>query len=429
MTKLLKPVVLFFIVLIAAYFFLVDGIIKAQLERHGTAALQAPLTIGGVSFHLMPTSLSLRDVCIGNARLPTHNLVQAEALSLPLSLRDLFAHKFIIDTIDVHGLRFNRPRAQQNASTATNTVSATNSPQLREALQRVQHMLNHPLASNTIDPNTSITGALLADQFKPLLLQITSVLNALTHSSSDVGDWQILVRRVNIDGAFEFGANAMNENNRDALPFSGTIDNLTPQPKLFDAVTQFDFRNVDLNHAELNSAQLQNVEGKPATLRATGSIDKRKLTQATLRFDLSNFPLTQWSLSTDPALKITVISARADIQAFVSLTGNQFDFNALSHFQAARFDIVNDHPIDSGSIDNGLINKGNAAITQVVADVLRRTDAFDIRLQANGDLSNPVLTMNSSLDVPLNTALQQLQATTQFPPAAQLQPAAPLSTP
>lgn len=374
MNKFLKGVVIFYVVLFAIYFFLSDALIKWQLEREGSRALQAPLQIDKVTFHLFPTSLTLRGVRVGNARLPNYDLVQFEELSLPLSLRDMLAHKLIVETADLRGVHFNRPHDGQTES--SNTQSATQSPQLREALQRVQQSLNHPMASNTIDPNASITGAVLADQFKPLLVQITTALNTLSLSADDFGGWEILVRHLNVDGTLDFGTN----NAR----FVGTLDNVTPQPVLFNTVTQFDVRN---------------AEGEAAALRIKGSLDKRKLAQATLRFDLTNFPLAQWPLSNDPELKLIIVSADASIQAMLSLTGNQFDFNALTRFERARFDITT----------------GNNDIARVVADVWRNTNAFDIHLQANGDLANPVLKINSSLDVPLANALRQLQPSTAFP--------------
>lgn len=397
MVKLLKGgglvwVTTVLVAIFMAYFFLIDGIIKTQLEREGSRALQAPLEISSVTFHLLPTSLTLHDVRLGNARVPTHNLVQAETLSLPLSLRDLTAHKLLVDVIDIHGLRFNRPRAQQSEiAPTTNPASATRSPQLHEALQRVQQMLNHPLASNTIDPNASIAGALLVDGFKPLFDQIIAALNAVAAPSSNTSDWQVLVRRVDVDGALDFGANL---NNDSALHFTGTIENITPQPQLFDTVTQFD---------------LHSNAGAAATLHASGSLDKRKLAQLALRFDLSSFPLAQWSLSDDPELKITIVSANVDIQALLSLTGNQVDLNALAHFRQAHVEVAN----------------GDNEVARVAADVWRRTDAFDINLQASGDLQNPVLKLNSSLDAPLATALRQIQAAAQ--PAAAFPQATPFS--
>lgn len=377
MAKLLKGIGISFAAIFAAYFLLIDKLIESQLERHGSEVLQAPLDIGKVTFHLFPTSLTLRDIQIGNARLPTHNLVQAEELSLPLSLDDLIAHKLIVDNIDVHGLRFHRPRDAQHA-VATTTTSATNSPQLREALQRIQQTLNHPLANNTIDPNVSLSGAILAEQFKPLLTQISTALNALTGSPNNLGDWQILARRVSLDGTLDFGDNGVD--------FVGTLENVTPQPALFNSVTQF---------------ELHQADGETATLQIKGSLDKRKLAQATLRFDLNNFPLTRWPLSDDPELKLVIVSANASIQAMLSLTGNQFDFNALTRFQQASFDIAN----------------GSNDVARVVADVWRHTDAFDIHLQANGALSNPVLKINSSLDVPLANALRQSQSAASLAPS------------
>lgn len=391
MNKFLQSVGILFVTVFVAYFFLIDSVIKSQLEREGSKMLQAPFEIGSVAFHLFPTTLTLREVQLSYAqdsstRSSTRNLVQAETLSLPLSLRDLLAHKLIVDNVDVHGLRFNQPRARQNAAAANaNGVSTTRSPQLREALQHIQDMINHPLASNTLDPNASIAGALLADGFKPLINQIVAALNAVAAPVNTASDWQILIRRVNLDGALDFGSSSTNSDG--GLHFAGTIDNITPQPQLFDAITQFD---------------LHNMEGEPATLHTSGNLDKRKLTQASLRFDLSGFPLAAWSLCDDPELKIMIASASLNIQALLSLTGNQFDLNALAHFQQAHVDVAN----------------GDNEVARVVADVWRHTDAFDLNLQASGDLHNPILKLNSSLDTPLATALRQLQPASAFPQAA-----------
>lgn len=378
MIKLLKGLAVVCVALFAAYFFLIDGIIKAQLEREGSRALQAPLDIGRAIFHLFPTTLTLRDVQVGNARQPTHNLVQAQELSLPLSLRDLLAHKLIVDAIDIHGLRFNRPRASADAAAPTAAVSATRSPQLREALQHVQHMLNHPLASNTLDANASISGAILADEFKPLLEEVIATLNTVAAPVNPTSDWQVFARRINLDGALDFGGSA--------LRFVGTIDNVTPQPQLFDAVTRFD---------------LHSLEGEPATLRLYGNLDKRKLAQAALRFDLNDFPLSQWPLCDDPELKIVVVSASVSIQAFLSLTGNQFDLNALAHFQQVR----------------SAATAGDNEVARIAAEVWRRSDAFDLNVQASGELANPAVKLNSSLDAPLAAALRQLQPAAAFPSA------------
>lgn len=377
MTKLFKGIGILLAVIVAAYFLLIDGLIKSQLERYGSQALHAPLTIGKVTFHLLPTSLTLSDVKIGNPRLPSHNLIQFDELSLPLSLRDLIAHKLIVDTIDVRGLRFNRPRDAQGAAIAE-TQTSSNSPQLREALQRVQQMRNNPMASNTIDPNISLSGALFSDQFKPLIVQISVALNTLATPAGDLGDWQIIVRHANLDGTLSFG--------KGSVRFVGTLDDFTPQPTLFNVVTQL---------------ELQQADGEVATLRVKASLDKRKLAQATLRFDLARFPLSDYPLSTDPALKLVIANATADVQAMLSLTGNQFDLNVLTTLQQVRFDIAN----------------GNDEIARAIADVCRRTTMFDIHLQASGDVIQPTLKINSSLDVALANALRAAQPAAELPPS------------
>jgi hypothetical protein len=391
MKTITKIIVISIAVITLGYFLSIDRFIKFVIETEGSRALHAQLDIERVMFHLLPTSLTLYGVQATDYRQPLRNLMQAETATLPLSIRDLIAHKLIIDTIEIHGLHFNQMRNHSGAiadltpvPAADNAVSATNSPQLRDALQRAQQMLNHPLSSNGIDTNASITGAMLGGEFKPLLARISALLSASTTQNQiahDGSDWQILARHIVVDGFIDFGSNA--------LQFVGTLENITPQPQLFDVVTRFNLRNAD---------------GEPARFTASGTLDRRKLPQSAMRFDLIGFPLTQWPLSVDPDLKITVLSAQTDVQALLTLTGNQIDIQALARFQRVKFDISN----------------GDSEIAQTAAQVWRGVDAFDINLQASGDVQNPTFKLNSSLDAPLAAALQQLQT-----PA----PASPFSSP
>lgn len=378
--KFAKFSVAIIVVVFIAYFFLIDIVIKSILEREGSRALQARLDIERATFHLLPTTLTLHGVQATDYRQPSRNLAQAETVALPLSISDLIARKLIVDTIEIHGLRFDQPRNRNGAiadltpaPAADNTISATNSPQLHEALQRAQQMLNHPLSNNGIDTNVSITGALLGSEFKPLLARLSTLLGASAiqnQIAQDGSDWQILARRATVDGFIDFGSNA--------LQFIGTLENITPQPRLFDVVTQFNLRNAD---------------GEPARFTASGTLDRRKLPRSAMRFDLIGFPLTQWPLSTDPELKITVLSAQTDVQALLTSTGNQIDIQALARFQQVKFDISN----------------GTSQIAQTAAQVWRGVDAFDINLQASGDVQNPAFKLNSSLDAPLAAALRPLQ--------------------
>lgn len=384
MSKWLKVGTTFVVLIFLAYFLLIDSVIKTLIEREGSRALQAQLIIGGATFHLLPTSLQLRDVQWLDAKQPQRNLMQVQSIALPLSIGDLFAHKLIVDAMEVRGLRFNRPRGENSEATRTTstaqTETVTQSAQLHAALQRAQQMFNHPLASNTLDPNASIAGALLADEFKPLLNQLMVLLQTTTNHNAPI-DWQILIRHAVIDGALDFGNNS--------LDFTGTVENLTPQPQQFNVATQF---------------SLHNAAGEPAKLTATGTLDQRKLAQATMRFDLIGFPLAQWPLSTDPELKIVIARAQTDVQALLSLTGNQLDLDVLARFQDAQFDI----------------SAGNSEIARTAADVWRGINAFDMHLQASGSVQNPQLKLNSSLDAPLLAALRQLQ-----PPI----PASPFANP
>ena len=454
--KKFGSVLLIVIVLICAiYFIAVDLVIKRVLEREATNAIGARVDIADVSFHLLPTSLSLRGVQITNRERPMSNLLTADVVALPLQLGELLEHKLLIDRMQIHGLRFAQPRTDNGAiegqasapeaAAPTATVAQELQQQMRtqqggdtqtaqaelmrlhEQWQqrlrtlpsaaeiadfrfraqspvagnraRLQAEINDELANlrglneqfavdyERVKPllggnadsavqipsaaPPSITGGLLGRQFKPVFEQLMGLVPR-ERGNADLQEpqqqWQVIARHIDVDGEIELGASR--------LGFVGSIDDLTPQPRQFNVITRF---------------ALRAAEGQPAQLDADGSIDARKIPLQNLRFDLRNFQVEQLPLSTDPLLQITVARAIADIQGLLALTGNQIDINVLARFQQAQLQT-------SGS-DN--------PVARAAVATLRDVHDFDLNLQASGDVNDPMLTLNSSLDGMLASAIQR----------------------
>jgi hypothetical protein len=384
MQRWLKILLSLVLLIVVAYWLLIDIAIKAFIEREGSNAVGAQLSIDAATFHLFPTTLTLRNLQVTDARAPIRNAMQAETVSLPLQLSELLDKQLIVTAMQIHGLRFNQPRAQSGAltSTAPSVTDAALSAQqraqrhkqLREALQRIDAALANPLTVADTQAAGSITGVLLGDTLKPLLAQIVALLTPAQNSLSN--DWHILLQHIDVDGQLDLGTQP--------LSFTGAVENLSPQPQHFDTVTRF------------NLASTANQIGQ---LTTSGLLDFRKLANASVRFDLSALPVRDMPLGSDSDLTISIGQAVADVQGLLSLTGNQIDLNVLAHFRDAALRVItSDEPE-----------------LQTIATVLKNTTAFDLNLQANGDVRNPVLKLNSSLDQPLAAALLHLQQQRSFP--------------
>lgn len=440
----------------SVYFFAIDSVIKAIVEREGSNALHAKLDVANATFHLLPASLTLRGVQATNPQQPMSNLLQADVVALPLQLGELLDRKLIVDEMQIHGLRFAQPRQHSgaiegltpppveaksdNAIADAEQLQQQKAEQQRSDLQRSQQdlialrndwqqrlralptneqlndyrfraqsrdagnrsrlrsELNDELAtvrkleeqfaldfervkpelnysalpqSGTVQLATgapiSITGGLLGREFKPLLAHLLGfTVSAQNSEASD--SWQLLAHSIALDGEINLGANP--------LRFTGVVENVTPQPKLFDVVTRF---------------KLENAPAQSGTFSATGSLDNRKLPLQNMRFNLTAFPVQQLPLSTDATLQITINKANADIQGLLALTGNQIDINVLARFQNAELQVV----------------PGDTPIARTAAETLRGVNDFDLNFQASGDVNNPSLKLNSSLDTLLANAINR----------------------
>ncbi|MDB6063449.1 MAG: hypothetical protein JWM78_3552 [Verrucomicrobiaceae bacterium] len=460
-----KKIIVFIICLIVAYFFLIDIAIKALLEQQGSKALRAKLDIASATFHLLPASLTLRGVQATNPQQPDSNLFEADSIALPLQLSELLDRKLLVAAVEVHGLRFARPRARSGAingltppaanvaanaalpdakqlqlqqteqrhsylqraqqdlialrndwqqrlrslPTATQlqdfrfraqSKDANNRNRLRADLNdelanarklqeqfaldfaRAQPELNYsvaPQSTGTVQLATgaqaSLTAGLLGHELQPLLQHILGFITsapAIENSDGEAAKWQLLARKINVDGEINLGTAP--------LHFTGVVENVTPQPHFFDVSTHFIFQN----------STSTSSNGQPEKFSAEGNLDYRKLPLQNIRFNLSDFSLEQMPLSREPALQITVTKALTDIQGLLSVTGNQIDINVLVRFQNAELQIASD----------------DSALGRAAAATLKSVRDFDLNFQASGDVNNPIVKLNSSLDTLLANALR-----------------------
>jgi len=384
MQRWLKILLSLVLLIVVAYWLLIDIAIKTFIEREGSNAVGTQLTIDAATFHLFPTTLTLRNLQVTDARAPIRNAMQAEAVFLPLQLSELLDKQLIVTAMQIHDLRFNQPHVQSGAVTSTAPPAADAAlstqqraqrhQQLREALQRIDAALANPLTAADTQAAGSITGVLLGDALKPLLAQIVALLTPPQNSPGN--DWRILLQHIDVDGQLDLGTQP--------LSFTGTVENLSPQPQHFDTVTRFN---------------LTSTASQTGQLTTSGLLDFRKLANASVRFDLSALPVRDMPLGSDSDLTISIGQAVADVQGLLSLTGNQIDLNVLAHFRDAALRVIT----------------SNEPELQTIATVLKNTTAFDLNLQANGDVQNPVLKLNSSLDQPLAAALLRLQQQRQQP--------------
>lgn len=479
MKTLLKIVLVLLAIVVATYYFLIDGVLKGVIETEGSKALRAKLDVASVDFHLLPLSITLSGVQATNPRAPLTNLVQADTIFIALVPRELIAHKILAEEVQAHGLRFHQPRTASGAIAGLTPPPADTAaglggislpdPQqlLAQGKQRVQGELAQVRAELTAlrgdwqtrlkslpdqaridgyrqraqalrqagtlekiagaeqlrrdvkaDLSTvrqledrfkqdsaraqqqlayaralpqreldnllagvgggaagNITGAVLAGQLQPLLDQVLALANATPATGGDGSggaqqtpqqQWPVLARKVLLDGRIDLGSRP--------LHFNGSIDNVTPQPALWDVITTF---------------ALNGSADQPGKFSADGSLDYRRIASSTMRFQLSGFPVEQLALSSNKELGIVLGKALADIKGRFALTGNQVDFKLGVLFSDAVLDIA--------AADN--------STAQAVATALRNVTQLDFDVLVSGNVRKPTVTMHSNLDSVLADAV------------------------
>ena len=114
--------------------------------------------------------------------------------------------------------------------------------------------------------------------------------DSAAQNSSGEPEWLILARRIDLDGELELGQNR--------LPFTGQLDNVTPQPAVW---------NLPLTFAFSGAGQLN----------ASGSLDYRKAVNGQAQLSLDQFPVAQLTLTDNPQLGIALEKALASARGLL----------------------------------------------------------------------------------------------------------------
>ncbi len=485
MKRIFQLLLIAIVALGAAYYLLVDGLIKSAIEREGSNALKAQLDIGSVSFHLFPTAITLHEVAATNPRAPMSNLVTADSIHADISLDQVFDHRVVVDLATLKGLRFNQPRSRSGAIEGltpepTPTASGSALPgvalpdvkqladdaktrvqgelsQIEQSLQqingdwkeRLQQMpsketldgyrerakalkqldtvqrlvgteqlhrdlkadlktlkdsesklrgdweqvnqlvgraralpdaeLNRLLASAGLDRAqfNNLTQALLAGKLAPIVAQVAGIAGvqlpatgAGSNSENKTGsepEWLILARRIDLDGELELG--------QSRLPFTGQIDNVTPQPAVW---------NLPLTFAFSGASQFN----------ASGTLDYRKAINGQMQLSLDRFPIAKLALADSRELNVALERALASARGVLALRNGEIDLELSSQFRDAVL-----------AATAGDDSSKGGSIAQRIAELLRDVHQIDLQMRVRGRPDNPQVNISSNLDQLLAGAL------------------------
>lgn len=92
-------------------FLLLDMAVKAGITSGISAATGAEVNLKDAHLSLLGGKLELRELQVTNPEKPTHNLFQAELILADLSVTDLLARRFVIDTVSASGVRTGTERS------------------------------------------------------------------------------------------------------------------------------------------------------------------------------------------------------------------------------------------------------------------------------------------------------------------------------
>lgn len=115
MKRVLQILIGLVIVLVLAYWLLIDRIIEHVIETEGSKEVKAKVELDDVDFRLYPTSIVLHGLQVTNPSSPMKNLLQAERISLDLDLNQVIKRHIVAEEMQLNGLSFNRGRSESGA--------------------------------------------------------------------------------------------------------------------------------------------------------------------------------------------------------------------------------------------------------------------------------------------------------------------------
>lgn len=484
MKRLLQALLILAVIVVAAYYLFVDGLIRSAIESEGSRALKAKLDVAGADFRLFPTRLSLQGVQATDPDDPLRNAAQAETVVIDLAFNELFSRRIIADQVHIHDLRFDQPRSAGGAiagltppaaqTPSDESGAAPQDAQLAEARRRVQGELQRirqdltTLRGEWQERLRSVPDEAKINDYRARAQQLRGAGGA-----NRLAEAEQLRREVQADlqNIRRLQEQFQRDSQRAQQEFAEAQS--LPERELGRAGAGVNGAGVGNAGAALLGARLKPIADRLVALAARAAGAPAQDTQWPMlarmvmldgRVDLGASPLrfegvinnvTQqpvfWDVATDFDLKGAAdqpgrLSATGTldlrrlpgISAHVSL--EQFPVQKLVLSARRELAITVDQAV--AAIHGNLALTGNqidlkadtrfdqAALTVIAADspaaqaaasVLRGVSALDFTLQVSGAVQNPSVSLRSDLDQQIAAAIGQQAAAFAGPLRAQLQ--------
>ena len=113
------------LIVMGVWFFVVDIVIEAAIEKTGTDIIEARVDLESADLSIFPLGLSLSGLQVTNPDAPMTNAVQVDRIALSVEGDKLLRRKVIVKEMIVDGIRLNTPR---KSSGAISERSALKSP-------------------------------------------------------------------------------------------------------------------------------------------------------------------------------------------------------------------------------------------------------------------------------------------------------------
>ena len=235
--------------------------------------------------------------------------------------------------------------------------------------------LTRLLASAGLDRTqfNNLTQTLLAGKLAPIVEQVAGLAGVQMPAATSDGDsaaanrasepeWLMLARRIDLDGELQLG--------QSRLPFNGQIDNVTPQPAVW---------NLPLTFSLSGASQFT----------ANGTLDYRQAINGQVQLALDRFPIAALALADNKELSVALERALASARGVLALRNGEIDLELSSQFRDAAL----------------TVSAGDNHIARRIAELLRDVHQLDLQMRVRGRPDSPQVRISSNLDQLLAGAL------------------------
>jgi uncharacterized protein (TIGR03545 family) len=102
-------------IIVLAWIFLVDGIVRRSIESAGTRAVGARVDVADADLSLFPMGLTIQGLAVTNPDAPMKNTVEIDRIRFDLDTAFLIKRKVVINDMSVEGLQINTDRKRSGA--------------------------------------------------------------------------------------------------------------------------------------------------------------------------------------------------------------------------------------------------------------------------------------------------------------------------